>query len=135
MEEISDLDRMPRTRLCSPLALRPPGIYQSSFAAVIFKQVFLSEAGSQGPASDVLMQKLMWPQKKHFQCAELKIMIIFVFGFIIHFLSDQKLLPAGMMTGAEMTEKEAILNLPELVYKKYVSNYCSQVICRVMAYI
>ena len=37
MEEISDIDRMPRTRLCSPLALRPPGIYQSSFAAVIFK--------------------------------------------------------------------------------------------------
>lgn len=62
-------------------------------------------------------------------------MIIFVFGFIIHFLSDQKLLPAGMMIGAEMTEKEAILNLPELVCKKYVSNYCSQVICRVMAYI
>lgn len=65
----------------------------------------------------------------------LKLMIIFVFGFIIHFLSDQKLLPAGTMIGAEMTEKEAILNLPELVCKKYVSHYCSQVICRVMAYI
>lgn len=52
----------------------------------------------------------------------LKIMIIFVFGFIIHSLSDQKLLPAGMMTGAEMTEMEAILNLPEFVCKKYASH-------------
>ena len=50
-------------------------------------------------------------------------MIIFVFGFIIHFLSDQKLLPAGTMIGAEMTEKEAILNLPELVCEMNANHF------------
>ena len=48
-------------------------------------------------------------------------MFIFVFGFIIHFLSDQKLLPAGMKIGAEMTEKEAVLNLPEPACKMNAS--------------
>ena len=40
MEETPYIDRMPRTRLCSPLALRPPRIHKSSFAAV--KQWYLA---------------------------------------------------------------------------------------------